>query len=135
MYFMLPGPYEWEPGSREQARAAVILPPIAVAGFALATGRLAPLIGHSLNATLIGSGVLLLLALPALRALPRVAIAAAPSALLLTGQADAQLREAHLPLWLAWLVLSCVSLIVSARLYVFAVLPTLAACWFVTRLG
>jgi hypothetical protein len=133
-YYLLPGPYEWEPGSRRELRTAILLPPLGIAGFALASGRLAPWIGHSLNATLLAWGVLVLVSLPIWPAMPRVAMATVPSVLLLNGAADGFLREVHAPRWLAFVMLGSLSLIFSARLYLFSVLPTLAICWGLTQL-
>jgi len=39
------------------------------------------------------------------------------------------------PPWLAWGAVSLLSLIFAARIYVFAVLPTVAICWFISRAG
>jgi hypothetical protein len=135
LYYLLPGPYEWESGRRREFLTLCLLPPLGVAGFALATGRLAPWIGHSLNANLLGWAILALLSAPTWGSLPRVLMAAAPSALLMTGVLDPGLRQASMPEWLAWVVLGVVSLLLSARLYVFAILPTLGICWVIAHLA
>jgi hypothetical protein len=36
---------------------------------------------------------------------------------------------------LAWGALGMLSLVLSARLFIFAVLPTLGVCWLLTRLS
>jgi hypothetical protein len=134
-YYLLPGPYEWESGRAQELRTVLMVPPLAVTGFALATGRLAPWIGHSLNAQLAMWAVLLLLSLPMWHSLPRVAMAGLPSLVLLSGDTSAFLRQVHMPIALAWVFLGVLSLILSARLYVFAVLPSLGLCWLLTRSG
>jgi hypothetical protein len=135
LYYLLPGPYEWEAGHGQELFTTGLLPPLVVASFALATGRLAPWLGHSPNATIVAWAILLLLALPTWRALPRVAIAALPSVLLLSGSLDAALRQASMPTWIAWALLGSLSMVLSARLYLFAILPALGACWLFSRLG
>jgi hypothetical protein len=135
VWYMLPGPYEWESGRHKEQLTACLLPPLGVGAFALATGRLAPLIGHSSSATLFAWVVLLLCSIPTWRSLLRVIMAALPSVVLFSGILDPFLRQANTPIWLAWLLLGCLSLVLSARLYVFAVLPTLCVCWLLTRLN
>jgi hypothetical protein len=132
-YYLLPGPYEWEPGRRKELLAVLMLPFVGTAGFCLATGRLSPLIGHTFNTTVIAAAVLVLLALPVLKMLPRIAMAALPSIALLTGVLDPVLQQAHVPIWLAWGLLNALSLILAARVYVFSFLPTLGICWLITR--
>jgi hypothetical protein len=132
-FYLLPGPYEWEPESRGELLSVFLLPPLGVAGFALATGRLAPLIGRSMNATLVAAAVLLLLSLPTWRLLPRIALAGVPSLVLLSGNLDSALGQIHMPGWLAWGLLGTVSLILSARVFIFAVLPSMGVCWLLTR--
>ena len=134
-YYLLPGPYEWEADRKQELLTMCLLPVLGIAAFALVTGRLGPLIGHSVGSTLLAWAILLLLSLPVWRSLPRAALAGAPSALLLAGALDQPLRQAQLPAWLAWVALGFLSLILSARLYLFSVLPTLGACWLLTRLG
>jgi molecular chaperone DnaJ len=133
-YYLLPGPYEWEEGSRRELLTVGLLPVVGMAVFLLLTGRLAPWIGHSLNGTVVAWGLIALLCLPMLGALPRVVIAGGPSLLLLGGNAAPILQQMHLPVWFAWGVASLVSVMLAARLFVFAVLPTVAACWLVARL-
>jgi len=133
-YYLLPGPYEWEEGSRKELLTVGLLPVAGVAGFALFTGRLAPWIGTSLNATLVGWGLIVLLCLPMLNSLPRVAMAGIPSLVLLSGTAAPFLAQIHVPVWFAWGMASLVSVVLAARLFVFGVLPTVAACWLVTQI-
>jgi hypothetical protein len=65
---------------------------------------------------------------------PRLALAGGPTLLLLSGNLDAPLRQAHLPAWLGWMLAMLIGVVFSARLYVFAVLPTLAIYALVSRL-
>jgi len=133
-YYLLPGPYEWEEGSRRELITVGLLPVAGVASFAVATGRLTPWIGHSLNATLLAWGLIVLLFLPMLGSLPRVAIAGAPSLLLLSGTALPLLQQVHVPIWFAWGMASLLSVILAARLFVFAVLPTVGVCWLISQI-
>jgi hypothetical protein len=73
-------------------------------------------------------------ALPLVRMAPRLLAAAGPSGLLVSGVANAQLAHAHVPSWLAWLGAALVSLTLAPRLFVFAVLPTLALYGVLARL-
>ena len=129
VYYLLPGAYEWEQGQTKELITVVLLPVVITFGFALLTGRLDTWIGTTFLARLAGAAVLLLLSIPLLSSLPRVALAAGPTAFLLTGLAAPALRTAHLPLWLALLFAALVSLAFSARLYIFSVLPALAVCY------
>jgi hypothetical protein len=133
-YYLLPGPYEWEAGSRKELLTIGLLPVAGVAGFALLTGRLAPWIGHSLNTTLVAWGLIVMLCLPMLTSLPRVALAVVPSLIVLSGIATPYLSQVHVPVWFAWGMASLVSVLLAARLFVFGVLPTVAACWLVAHI-
>jgi hypothetical protein len=133
-YYLLPGQYEWESGRRSELLTVVLLPILGVAGFCLATGRLSPWLGSTPSATLLAWGLLALAALPLWQALPRIALAAVPTLALLTGSLNPFLTQAHVPLWLAWPSFGFLSLLLSARVYVFSVLPTLAICWLVVSL-
>jgi hypothetical protein len=62
-----------------------------------------------------------------------VLIAAVPIVAVLTGAVDSILDQAHVPIWLAAVVLSLLSVAFAARIYVFGVLPTLAACWLLAH--
>jgi hypothetical protein len=134
-YYLLPGTYEWEDGKVEELLPVLVFPPVGTAAFALVTGRLSGLIGPSPVSALGAAIVLLLLSIPMIRSLPRVALAACPSALLLSGLAAPTLQQNHIPQWAAWLLAGATSLILSARLYIFGVVPTLVACWLLTCLG
>jgi hypothetical protein len=134
-YYLLPGTYEWEDGRLEELLPVLLFPLVATAGFALVTGRLAGWIGRSPVSVLGAAVVLLLLSIPMLRSLPRVALAAGPTALLLSGVPATALQQNHIPPSVAWLLAGATSLVLSARLYIFGVLPTLAACWLLTCLG
>lgn len=125
-YYLLPGTYEWERGHGQELLAAVTIPPLGLLGWALATNRLAPLIGQAPQSTLLAWLVFGLLCLPAWRVLPRLALAAGPTVLLLMGKLDPFFEQAHLAAWLAWVPVVLIGIVLSARLYVFAVLPTLA---------
>ncbi|MBV9326280.1 MAG: J domain-containing protein [Chloroflexi bacterium] len=133
-YYLLPGPYEWEEGSRRELLTVGMLPVAGVAAFALLTGRLTPLIGHSLTAMLVAWGLVVLVSLPMLTSLPRVAMAGAPSLVLFSGYAAPVLQQVHVPVWFAWGMVSLLSLLLAARLFVFGVLPTVAACWLVAQI-
>jgi DnaJ domain len=134
-YYLLPGPYEWERGRQRDVLSTLVLPIDGVVAYALASGRLSPWIGHSLGASIAAWSVLaLLVVVPMWGTLPRVAVAALPSLVLLSGAIDPMLQQAHVPLWLAWGAASALSLFFAARLYVFGVLPTLAICVFISRL-
>jgi len=134
-YYLLPGSYEWEKGSGRELLTVLLVPPLGVGAFALGTGRLAAFIGNSPGANLLAWGLLALLALPMWPLLPRLALAALPTGALATGKAHVVLQQASVPPWLAWGAVSLLSLIFAARIYVFAVLPTVAICWFISRAG
>ena len=134
-YYLLPGPYEWEEGSRKELLTVGLLPVACVAGFALATGRLAPWIGQSLNATIVAWGLVALLFLPMLGSLPRIAMAGGPSLVLLSGTATPMLQQAHVPIWFAWGMARLLSMVLAARLFVFGVLPAVEACWLMARVS
>jgi hypothetical protein len=133
-YYLLPGPYEWEEGSERELVAALLVVPLGVATWLLATGRLNPLLEHVPFGVLGACAGLLLCTLLAGRDLPRMALAAGPSLLQFSGALDAPMRSAHLPTWVAAGGLALLSLLVSARMYVFAVLPTLGLCWGLAHL-
>jgi hypothetical protein len=133
-YYLLPGPYEWERGRQRDLLSTLALPLDGAVGFALASGRLTPWIGHSLGASIVAWSVLaLLVVVPMWGTLLRVSIAAVPSLILLSGVLNPMLQEAHFPMWLAWGAAAGLSLFFAARLYVFGVLPTLALCWLLAR--
>jgi hypothetical protein len=135
-YYLLPGPYEWEPGAGRELLTVLLLPVLGIAAFALASGRLSPLIGHSVPATLLAWALLSLAVLLSMGgSLPRVAVAVLPSVALLTGWLTPMLQQAHVPTLLAWGLLSSLSLIFAPRLYVFSVLPTLGVIWFLAHFG
>lgn len=133
-YYLLPGPYEWDRGRRTDGIVTVLVPTVGVLAFALATGRLNRLIGPSFTVGVLAWASLLVLSVPLWHALPRISLAVVPSLLLLNGDATALLRQAHVPPWSVWGVLTLVSLFLSARLYVFSVLPTLGLCWLLAVL-
>jgi hypothetical protein len=133
-YYMLPGPYEWEENHQADLLAALILPPLGILGWALATGRLDHLLGPSPFALPLAWAALVLVALPAWKALPALIPAAAPAVVLQSGTLDGMLASAAIPHWTAWLVVSGASMVLGARRYVFAVLPTLGMCSVLSRL-
>ncbi|MBV8713869.1 MAG: J domain-containing protein [Chloroflexi bacterium] len=133
-YYLLPGPYEWEAGSGREILAVTLLPVLGLASYALASGRLAPFIGHSLTTNIAAWAILALFAtLSMWGSVLRIAAAGVPSLALLSGFLNPFLDQAHVPIWLAWGFLSCLSLIFAARLFVFGVLPTLGIIWFISR--
>jgi hypothetical protein len=135
-YYLLPGPYEWEGGRTRELTSVLLVPPLGVAAFALATGRLTPLLGHSLMPTVAAWFILVLVAAIGMwGSLLRVGIATLPTVVLVTGMVNPWLQDGHIPVWIAWSVLSCVSLIFSARLFVFGMLPTLGIIWLIARPG
>jgi hypothetical protein len=135
-YYLLPGPYEWEGGRGRELLSVLLLPPTGLAGFALASGRLTPLIGHSLSANVMAWAILALCVVVSMwGSVLRVVAAAVPSAALMSGYMTPLLQESHLPVWLAWCLLSSVSLLFAARLFVFGVLPTLGLIWLLARPG
>jgi hypothetical protein len=128
-YYLLPGPYEWEPGSDRELLAAFLILPLGLATWLLLTGRLNAVLDQIPFGVIAACGGLLLCTLLAGRDLPRIVLAAAPSVLQFSGVLDGLLGSAHLPTWVAMGSFALISVLVSARLYVFAVLPTLGVCW------
>jgi hypothetical protein len=133
-YYLLPGAYEWEPGNGRELLTVILLPPLALAGFLLASGRLTPLLGHSLPTNLAAWFVLGLFGVFAMwGSVLRVAMASVPTLALLSGWLNPYLAQSHVPVVIAWGLLSGLSLILAARLYVFGVVPSLAVIWLVAR--
>jgi hypothetical protein len=132
-YYLLPGTYEWEAERERELLVTLVMLPVGVTVWAMATGRLDPLAQRFPWAILVPWLIVLLGACVARRHLPRMVLAAAPSLLQVSGVLDGPLRTAHVPAWLAAAALAVVSLIVSARLYVFAVLPTVGLCWVLSQ--
>ena len=133
-YYLLPGPYEWEGGRTRELTAVLLLPPLGVTGFALATGRLAPWLGHSVTTTAAAGVILALVAAVAMwGSLLRVGIASLPTAVLMTGMLNPWLQNGHIPAWIAWCLLCCLSLLFAARMFVFGMLPTLGLIWLIAR--
>jgi len=133
-YYLLPGRYEWERGHTQDLLTVLAIPPLGLVGWALASGRLGPLIGRGPLASLLAWAVLGLVSVPLVRLAPRLIPAAGPTLLLISGTLEAPLRQAHLPTWLAWMMAMLIGMVFSARLYVFAILPTLAIYALVSRL-
>jgi hypothetical protein len=135
-YYLLPGPYEWEGSQTRDILSVLLLPVDVTAAFSLATGRLSPWIGHSLTALVMAWAILVLFVVVTTWGnLTRVGLASLPSAALLTAPIGGAIQQAHVPLWLAWGLVSCVSLVLAARVYVFGVLPAIAICWLLTSLS
>lgn len=132
-YYLLPGPEEWERESERELPAVVLVPVIGVAGFALASGRLAPVLGNNRNAALACWAILALGLVPMWRNLPRVAIAGLPTVALLSGRLDWAMAQEHIPLWLGWIAVSTTSGVLAARQYFFSVLPTVILCLLLAR--
>ena len=133
LYYFLPGPYEWERGSGNDLLAAWILPLLGVAGWSLASGRLNWLTDHAPYAGVFAWALLALLALPLWSTLPRLLLAGAPTALLLTSRIEGLLQLVGVPLALIWIGAGALGILFSARLYLFAVLPTLVVCWILAN--
>jgi hypothetical protein len=135
-YFLLPGPYEWEPAGRREFASAGLIPPLGVIAWLATTGRLTALLGPSPYAILavwIVVGVILLVT--QWSALPRIAVAGGTVFLLLSGVLESAVRSTSFPLWLAWALLVGLSLLLAARHFLFGMLPTLGACWLISRFG
>ena len=130
-YYLLPGPYEWEPGAGRDLLITLLMPLIGTAAFALASGRLTPVIGTAPTSTMLAWAALIVLCLPLVHSLPRVLIACGPTALLMSGALNGFLTGHHVPLWAVWAAAALVSTIFAARQFLFGVLPTLALCWLV----
>jgi hypothetical protein len=133
-YYLLPGPYEWEKDRQRELVATLMVPVLGISAFLLMSGRLEPYIGDTFSATMIAWGMIALCALPLWQSIPRVAAAAGPTVALASGTLNPMLAQAHIPVWIAAVALSFVSLIVAARVYLFGVIPTLAACWLLMQL-
>ncbi|MBV9174323.1 MAG: J domain-containing protein [Chloroflexi bacterium] len=133
-YFLLPGAYEWERGYRSDALPILLVPVISLTAWALATDRLRGLLGNAPMAPLVAWVILVALTLPLLRMAPRIVAAAVPSALLVSGLANGQLAQAHVPGWLAWLGAVLFSMTVAPRVFVFGVLPTLGLYLLLARI-
>jgi hypothetical protein len=129
LYYLLPGPYEWERQAGKDLLATLMLPPLGVAAWSLSSGRLNLLTGHAPYAGLFAWGLLALLALPLWSSLPRLLLAGVPTLLLLTAPVEGLLRLWSVPMALAWIAAGAFAIVVSARLYLFAVMPTLMVCW------
>jgi hypothetical protein len=132
-YYLLPGPYEWEPGSGRELLAALLILPLGVATWLVLSGHVNALLEHVPFGVLGACAALVLCTLLAGRDVPRMVLAAGPSLLQFSGALDAPLRATHLSTWVAAGGLALLSLLVSARMYVFAVLPTLGLCWALSR--
>jgi hypothetical protein len=135
-YFLLPGAYEWDPGSRREALFTWLIPPFGVLTWLTMTGRLTPWLGASPLVT----GAVCLLAISVLAVVHsgsalRVFVGGGLLLALASGVADATLRTAAIPVWFAWLGVGLVSVALAARHVVFGILPTLALCWLIARFG
>jgi hypothetical protein len=133
VYYFLPGPYEWERERGKDLLATLMLPPLGVAAWSLSSGRLNVLAGHAPYFGLLAWGVLALLALPLWPALPRLLLASAPTVALLSGLGGSLLRLTGVPLPFAWIAAAMLGMAASARLYLFAVVPTLVLCWLLAN--
>ena len=135
-YYLMPGPYEWEPGARREVYGAVFLPPVCIVGWLAMTGRLTPLVGTSPYGV---AGVWVILGLVLLitqsRALPRLAFLVGSTTVLVSGVLDAPLHSAALPTWAAWLAIGALNVAFAARLFVFGIVPSLVVCWLISRLA
>jgi DnaJ domain len=132
-YYLLPGLYEWEDGHGQEVLATLLVLPLGIVSWTLASGRLDPFLAAYPFGLLAAWVVVFLCALPAGRQIPRLVMASGPTLLQLSGNLDGPLRSAHLSTWIATAMLALVSLLLSARLYVFGVLPTLGVCWLLSQ--
>jgi len=133
-YFLLPGPYEWEPRGQRDFAFTALIPPLAVVLWLATTGRLAPWLGRSPWALLmVWVAVGLIVVVTNWNAAPRLAIAGGATLLLMSGILDAALLANGVPAWLVWSLLICVSLAVAARQFVFGIVPSIGVCWLISR--
>jgi hypothetical protein len=134
-YFLLPGTYEWDPGRNREITRALVIPPLGIAAWLIATGRLEAWVGNSLVTTIaIWVCLGLIAALTIGGVVVRLLLIGAPTLLLATGMLDTYLRSAGAPVWLAWAALSLLSAVFAARVYLFGVLPTVGICWLLARM-
>jgi hypothetical protein len=135
-YYLMPGPYEWEPTASREVRGALLLPLVCVVGWLAMSGRLAPLVGRS-PYSLVGVWVILglILLMTQSRRLPQLAFLVGSSFVLASGVLDAQLHSAALPAWSAWLVVGALNVALAARLFVFGIAPSIGVCWLISRLA
>jgi hypothetical protein len=134
-YYLLPGSYEWERGRVRDLLSTFMIPPIGLVGWALATGHLTRVVGNAPLASVLAWFILGLASLPLWQVLPRLLLAAGPSALLVTGVLSGFLAQNHIPAWLAWPGAITAGLIISPRLFVFGVLPTLVIVSLLARIS
>jgi hypothetical protein len=133
-YYLLPGPYEWEPASKREQLFTMLVPPLGVLGWLAVSGRLAPLFGASMQVTAaVGVIIALVLLLVDWRSLPRLAVAAGLLLALISGVAQPALASSSLPPWLAWLAVGLVGVLLSARPFLFGLMPTIVTCWLLSR--
>lgn len=133
-YYLLPGTYEWEPGSGRELLTVILMPALALTGYALASGRFSPWIGHALTTTVAAWLVFALVAIVATWGSGlRVALASVPTLVLVSGWLDSPLQQAHVPVVVAWAIMSSLSFVLAARLYVFGVLPSLGVIWLLAQ--
>jgi hypothetical protein len=133
LYNILPGRYEWEPGRDRELAATLLLTPLGVAGWLLATGRYQSILGPFLFPGLAVVAVLALLTLVLGASVPRILLASGPTLILASGFLDQSLRSVGAPTWLAWPAVMLVSTILSARMYLFGVLPAVGICVLLAR--
>jgi DnaJ-like protein len=134
-YFLLPGPYEWEPGHDADILTTFAIPLLGLAAWELASGRLTALVSRYAYGVPIAWALLAALALPLYRKLPRLLPIVVPSGALMLGLLDAPLASAQIPGWLAWAAIAIVGVVISARMYIFSILPTLVLCQILARVS
>jgi hypothetical protein len=133
-YFLLPGPYEWEPRGRREFASTWLIPPLAIVLWLATTGRLAPWLGRSPWALLlVWVAVGLILVVTNWNAAPRLAVAGGAMLLLMSGSVDSALIANGVPIWVVWSLLICVSLALAARQFVFGIVPSIGLCWLISR--
>jgi len=135
-YYLLPGPYEWDPASKREQTFTWLIPPLGVVSWMAATGRLAPLLGHSpYSVLLVWLVVALVLLIADWRSMPRFAVAGGLALVLASGLVDAALISAGIPMWLGWLAIGGLGVLLAARAFFFGLLPTMGVCWLFARIG
>lgn len=135
-YYLLPGPYEWEPAGKREQLFTLLISPVGVVSWMAITGRLTPILGRSGVAALgvLVVGALLLIAAD-WRSMPRFAFAGGLALLLATGLIDAHLIDAGIPLWLGWVAVGGLGMVLAARAFFFGLLPTMGLCWLLGHVG
>ena len=134
-YYLLPGPYEWEEGSRRELLTVALL----ARGRSRRVRAADRASGHvdrplpQCHVAGLGPGRVVVPAHADIAASRRHGRRSEPGAA--QRCRDPVLAQAHVPIWFAWGMASLVSVVLAARLFVFGVLPTVAACWLITQIS